>query len=134
VEEDQRNRILVIDDEVHLRNMVRRALEPEHLVFGVGLAGEALSVILAGDRFDLILCDLMLPQVTGMDFHEHVGAVAPELLERILFTTGGAYTAEAQAFLARPGIRHESKPFPPLPRFRAMIREYLARPAGIRSP
>jgi hypothetical protein len=69
----------------------------------------------------------MLGGVSGIDFHERVGPIAPELVERIVFTTGGAFTPRAAAFLARADIRHIEKPFPSLAEFRAAVQGHLAR-------
>ena len=67
-----------------------RVLASEHDVLVLPSAREALDRIAGGERFDLVLCDLMLPGVTGMAFHERVRSVAPDLLERIVIITGGA--------------------------------------------
>jgi CheY-like chemotaxis protein len=123
--EGRRPRVLVIDDDDLLRRMVCRVLESEHDIVVLPSAKEALDRIATGERFDLILCDLMLPGVSGVDFHERIGPIAPELVERILFTTGGAYTPRAEAFLARPDIRHIEKPFPSIAVFRAAVQEHL---------
>lgn len=117
----------MIDDDVLLGRMVQRALATEHVLLIVEHAQDALNFITAGERFDLVLCDLMLPGVTGMDFFERVGPIAPELVERIVFITGGAYTTQATAFLARADIRHVEKPFPSVNSLRAMVRAQLAR-------
>ena len=113
--------------------MIVRALEPEHDVVLLISAQEALDRIAAGERFDLVLCDLMLPGVSGMAFYERVGQSAPELVERVLFATGGAYTSSAEEFLKRADIRHIEKPFRSLNEFRAAVREHLARVRGDRS-
>ncbi|MFL5397024.1 MAG: response regulator, partial [Myxococcales bacterium] len=67
--------------------------------------------IAAGTRFDLILCDMMMPLMTGMEFHMRLVTLAPEQADRIVFMTGGAFTPRAREFLARlPNLRLE-KPF-----------------------
>jgi DNA-binding response OmpR family regulator len=125
--EGQRGRVLVIEDDDKLGRMVGRALAPDHDTDVLTRAQDALDRIAAGERFDLILCDLMLRGVSGIDFHERVGPIAPELVERIVFTTGGAFTPRAAAFLARADIRHIEKPFPSLAEFRAAVQGHLAR-------
>ena len=65
----------------------------------------------SGERFDLILCDLMMPHLSGMDLHGLVEARNPKTAERFVFITGGTIHEEVRAFLARvPNERHE-KPF-----------------------
>ena len=61
---------------------------------------EALE-LLASSAPDAILCDLMMPVMTGMDFFGVLEAERPDLAERTLFLTGGAFTDTARAFLAR---------------------------------
>jgi CheY-like chemotaxis protein len=120
-------RVLVIEDDELLGKMLRRVLAPEHDVLVLASAREALDRICDGERFDLVLCDLMLPGVTGIDFYECLGASAPELVERVVFLTGGAYSPRSQAFLERATIPWIQKPLPPLTEFRALVREHLAR-------
>jgi DNA-binding NtrC family response regulator len=127
-----RTRVLVIDDDQKLGRLLARALAREHEVTAVTSAREALARIEAGDRFDLILCDLMMPGVGGDEFYERVGVIAPQLVERILIMTGGAYTPKAVAFLERASIRRLEKPFQ-LAELLEAVREHLSRLDGGRS-
>jgi len=111
VERSRRGRILVVDDEAMICAAVRRMLGAEHDVTTATSAREALDRVAAGEPFDVILCDLMMPQLTGMDFHAELSRAAPHLVERLVFMTGGAFTPPARAFLDRiPNARVE-KPF-----------------------
>jgi len=94
-------RILVIDDEQMLCNAIERILGAEHDVTTVTSAREALSRFGAGERFDLILCDLMMPEMTGMDLHEELQQSMPDQAAKFIFMSGGAFTDNARAFLAR---------------------------------
>jgi CheY-like chemotaxis protein len=106
-----RARILVIDDERLITTAVERALELDHDVVAVGDAEQALHELRSGARFDVILCDLMLPQMTGMDLHDALSQLAPDQALRMVFFTGGAFSTRARSFLeAVPNIRIE-KPF-----------------------
>ncbi len=107
----RRGKILVVDDEPMIAKVVRRTLSAEHEVVGVGSADEALKRIGAGERFDVILCDLMMPQMTGMDLHAELSRVAPEQAERMIFLTGGAFTPRARAFLDQTPNQRIEKPF-----------------------
>ena len=107
----RRGRILVIDDEAAIGAGVRRVLQAQHDVEAMTSAREALARLLAGERFDVILCDLMMPDVTGMDFHAEVCAAAPELAGHIVFMTGGAFTVAAREFLDRVDNPRLEKPF-----------------------
>ncbi len=123
---DERTRVLVVDDDELLAKLLARTLSREHEVTVVTSAREALARVEAGERFDLILCDLMLPGLSGMNFYERVGAVAPELVERIMIMTGGACTRRAAAFLERASIARIEKPFR-LAELLRVVREHLER-------
>ena len=96
-----RRRILVIDDEDTILHIMRSILGPDYDVV-TALTGEnALRLFELGEAFDLIVCDLMMPNITGMDLHRELSRVAPDQAGRMLFVTGGACTPEAGAFLER---------------------------------
>jgi CheY-like chemotaxis protein len=104
-------RVLVVDDDPHVRTALARILARDHAVDEAANGGEALARVAAGERWDAILCDLMMPGLSGIAFHAGVRARAPELLGRIAFMTGGVFTDEQQRFLeAVPNPRIE-KPF-----------------------
>jgi PAS domain S-box-containing protein len=106
-----RGRVLVVDDEPAVGAAIRRVLASEHTVTVLTSALEARERIARGDRFDVILCDLMMPEMTGMDLHAELAALAPDQAERMVLLTGGAFTSKASQFLrAVPNTRVE-KPF-----------------------
>jgi signal transduction histidine kinase len=96
---DRRAKVLVIDDEPMMGRAVQRLLAGAHDVEAMTDPVAAVERLRAGARFDLILCDLMMPTLTGMDVHEEVVAIDAQQARRMVFMTGGAYTARAEAFL-----------------------------------
>jgi signal transduction histidine kinase len=121
VTQGRRGRVLIVDDEPGIGEVIRRVLRSEHDVIALTSAEEARALIARGDRFDVILCDLMMPGMTGMDLHAELGSLAPDQAERMVLLTGGAFTPRARQFLdALPNIRVE-KPFDPK-NLRALIR------------
>jgi CheY-like chemotaxis protein len=90
---------------------VRRLLSREHDVVTATRAVEALQRIQSGERFDLILCDLMMPQMTGMELHDKISEIASEQASRMVFLTGGAFTPTARQFLDRVPNHRIEKPF-----------------------
>ena len=74
-------------------------------------AGDARERILSGEQYDVILCDLMMPQMTGMDLHGELLRLAPEQASRMVFLTGGAFTPDARAFLDGVPNQRIEKPF-----------------------
>jgi len=123
---ERRGRILVIDDEPMIAKTIARALSVEHEVVTVGRASEALERIKGGERFDVILCDVMMPHMTGAELHAEVRRVASTQAERIVFLTGGAFTPRARAFLDGALNQRLDKPFE-VRELRAMVNDRLRR-------
>jgi CheY-like chemotaxis protein len=94
-----RRRVLVIDDESLLARALGRVLARDHDVETLTSAADAARRIAAGERWDAVLCDLLMPDMTGMDLAEVVARDAPELLRRFVFITGGACTERTRLFL-----------------------------------
>ena len=92
--------MLAIEDEPTVGRTIQRLLIP-HRVTVVTRAREALARIGAGERFDVILCDVMMPELTGMDFHAQLREVRPDLADQIIFLSGGAFTPRAREFFER---------------------------------
>ncbi|KFE65299.1 response regulator [Hyalangium minutum] len=109
----RRGRILSVDDEPMIGTAISRSLRQEHDITALTSAREALTQLIRGERYDLILCDLMMPEMSGMDLFEEIARVAPEQSSRVVFLTGGAFTPMARDFLGRVKNRHMEKPFTP---------------------
>ena len=103
--------VLVVDDEVILGRSVKRMLARDYQVTLATSAHEALALFASGISFDLILCDLMMPSMTGMDLFDELRRTQPGVAARFVFVTGGAFTERARRFLEEvPNARLE-KPF-----------------------
>jgi PAS domain S-box-containing protein len=123
--EARRGRILVVDDEPMIGQAIRRTLQQEHEVISLTSAREASERLLGGERFDLILCDVMMPEMSGVDLHQVLSSRAPELAERMVFLSGGAFTPVAREFLGRVRNRRMDKPFSSQ-ELRELVRALLA--------
>jgi nitrogen-specific signal transduction histidine kinase/ActR/RegA family two-component response regulator len=106
-----RARILIIDDEPLLGQTLRFAFQEKHDVEVAASGREALDRLAKDAAFDLVLCDLMMPDVSGEHVYNAVSEHSPGLLPRFVFMTGGAFTERAQDFLARFQGRQLEKPF-----------------------
>ncbi len=106
-----RGRILVVDDEPAIVHVVRRILETGHDVTGAASASVGLSLLAADGAYDVVLCDLMMPQMTGMDLYGAVRGLGNGIEDRIVFMTGGAFTSSAREFLESVQNRRIEKPF-----------------------
>ncbi len=117
-----RSRLLIVDDERLVGEAIARSLAEESDVEVVTDAKQALLRIGAGERYDVILCDLLMPVMTGMDLYAEVVRAAPKLAGRIVFMTGGAFTMRARAFLESVGNQCLEKPLD-----MSKLRSFLAR-------
>jgi PAS domain S-box-containing protein len=106
-----RGRVLVVDDDPHSAAVVARVLADEHEVTVANSSAQALARITAGESFHVILCDMMMPVQTGVEFYQELSMVSPEHLARIIFVTGGAFTVKAREFLDRVSNPRLEKPF-----------------------
>jgi signal transduction histidine kinase len=107
----RRAKLLIVDDEPLVARALERVLVARHNVTVTTRAREALSRIERGERFDVILCDLMMPEVSGMDVYQQLERENPALASRVVFMTGGAFSAQAQEFLASRNQEVLCKPF-----------------------
>jgi PAS domain S-box-containing protein len=119
----RRLRVLIVDDEATVANALRRALAREHDVTTVYSGEEALALAVQKFEFDVILCDLMMPGLSGVDLHEVLEARSPALAARMVFMTGGAYTRAARTFVEQPGRILLDKPFD-LAAVRALLQRF----------
>ncbi|HYO54950.1 hybrid sensor histidine kinase/response regulator [Archangium sp.] len=106
-------RVLVIDDEPEVLDALARTIGPPHSVEKAGSGTRALEMLARNADYDVLFCDLMMPDVTGMDLREAVAAKYPELLKRMIFMTAGGFTPRAVRFLEHLAPRCIEKPFDP---------------------
>ena len=105
------SRILIIDDEPLLGQTLLYAFKGRHEVSICTSGREALRRLETDSSFDLVLCDLMMPDVNGAAVYAAVQREHPELAERFVFMTGGAFTPRAREFLSQHTGAQLEKPF-----------------------
>jgi len=106
-----RRKVLLIDDEPSVGTAVRRLLRDVHEVESLQDAREALKRIASGVRYDAIVCDVMMPEMTGVQFFQELERSAPELARRTGLMTGGVFNHQAQAFIESRTVQLLYKPF-----------------------
>ena len=107
----RRGRLLFIDDDSLVLKLLTRLFEPDHETVATLSASDALTIVAEQRQFDLIFCDVMMPNTNGIAFYEKLAKIAPELSDRVVFMTGGAFNTVAQQFLAQVPNPHVAKPF-----------------------
>ncbi|MEM1029619.1 MAG: ATP-binding protein [Myxococcota bacterium] len=93
-------RILIVDDEPLVAEALRRMLRDAYEVEVVHRGMEALERLTRCD-YQAVFCDITMPEMSGMELYDEVARMLSPEQERFIFMTGGAFTAEAKAFLAR---------------------------------
>jgi signal transduction histidine kinase len=106
----RRARILVVDDEPLVGTVLHRTLT-EHDVVAVHTGRAAVERITSGERFDVVLADLLMPEMSGMELYRTLTTLHPGLARRFVFLTGGAFTPGAREFLEAEGVEWLEKPF-----------------------
>lgn len=117
--------VLLIDDEPLVARAIQRALKG-YEVTAVNNAADGLTLLLEGKRFDLILCDVMMPNRTGPEFYEQLAKLSPDHAPRVVFLTGGVTDPALEAFLAATLNPTLLKPFSPQ-ELRVLVKRLLAR-------
>ncbi len=102
-------RILVIDDEPMIHRALKRLLRRHDVVAALGVT-TALAALADQPEFDLILCDLMMSDGTGMDFYDSLKRSNSPLVDRVVFMTGGVFTERARQFFENVPNRKVTKP------------------------
>ena len=125
----QRRTVLVVDDEPHVARAIERLLRSSHDVVAVGSGLDALTYLTTSKAPSVILCDLMMPTMTGMELHRALAAHRPDLARRMVFMTGGAFTPESAAF-----IETSSRPLLDKPFTRQAVLELIERTASAFEP
>ncbi|HYH98523.1 response regulator [Hyalangium sp.] len=123
-------RVLVIDDEVSVTHALKRSLGEWYDVTALCRAREAMALLSTGQRFDAILCDLMMPEMSGPQFHECLVRLDPEQARRITFMTGGAFTDEVKCFLDTVHPPYIEKPLHTEQLVSLLEQRYEGRPAA----
>jgi CheY-like chemotaxis protein/anti-sigma regulatory factor (Ser/Thr protein kinase) len=106
----RRGKLLIVDDEAVFSGSLGRLFANEYDVTVMNSGREALDRLRAGERFDVIVCDLMMPEISGVELHAELLRIAPEQTNRMIFLTGGAFSLSSQQFLESVKNRWFEKP------------------------
>jgi len=95
----QRRSILVVEDDQNLARMLTRALSEHHDITHATDAASAMRMIEAGGSFEAVLCDVVMPGMSGVELFEQIREDHPELVNSWVFMTGGAVSPDDRRFL-----------------------------------
>lgn len=119
--------VLIVDDEPMFTSALRRLLHRTHDVEIASDGQQALDAVRAGRRFDVILSDVTMPLMSGIELLERLLEVAPDQAEHFVFLTGGTFPGPAQRRLRTLGTRQLEKPID-VAALRTMISEVAGQP------
>jgi PAS domain S-box-containing protein len=122
---EPRGRLLFVDDEQDMCDVMQDALAPYHNVVTTTHADQALELLATGQRFDLILCDMRMPEMTGIRFHTLLGTDNPSQASRMVLMSGGFTRRPGDAPIALPRPLLE-KPFA-IEQVLSLMREAMQR-------
>ncbi len=133
-----RLRILVVDDETDVLISLRRLLGATHDVVTAASGDDAIALLENDSAFDIILCDVMMPGVDGPATFGVIAERHPDLVDRVVFMTGGLPSSRAREFVEQRGELVVAKPVTrdglyrafATVRRRAMLRAPLPPPSG----
>ena len=120
----RRTRVLVVDDEPLVASAARRLLARTHEV-QVAHSGHTALAMLEHGPFDAVLCDIMMPHMTGLELHALLSETRPEVAGRMVFLTGGVFDGRGEQFLRQHARWCMGKPFDPGALF-ALVAERIA--------
>jgi len=104
-------RIMVVDDEPAICQFLSQVLSEEgHNVETINNASAALERLKC-ERYSLILLDIRMKGMDGIELYRHMGKIAPSLQRRVIFITGDTMTPDTRDFLDTTKARYISKPF-----------------------
>jgi len=108
----RRLRLLIVDDEVLVARAVRRVFDKEFRV-DIALDGPSALEKLRKTDYDVILCDVMMPGISGLDVYRQVRLENEPLARRFVFATGGLFSQELSDSVKRLSNMIVEKPFDP---------------------
>lgn len=119
-------RVLVIDDDTAVAKMIAHILRASHDVVTEVNPSSALKRLSGGDLFDLILCDVTMPEMSGIEVYQAIIEIGRGIASRVVFMTGGGLSSEEDGYLLSAGVPRLEKPFRPA-ELRSRVRELIER-------
>ncbi|MCC7460188.1 MAG: response regulator [Proteobacteria bacterium] len=124
-----KSKVLVVDDEPLLLKLIHRTLSGDHDVTVKESSVDAYQFLKSHPDFDVILCDLMMPEMNGVELYEKVTGIFPEMAHKFVFMSGGAFTQNAIDFMSSTNPKRIDKPFTPAA-LKLFLKQFLVEQAN----
>ncbi len=106
-----RHHILVVDDEAAVAELIARLLREQQFIVDVCHDGVQALDRLNRVAYDLIICDVRMPGMSGDELFAELNQRAPHLARRVLFVSGDTASSSTRDFFERSGVGYIEKPF-----------------------
>jgi CheY-like chemotaxis protein len=104
-------RALVADDEAPVRTLLQRLLTRRGFAVDLAMDGRMAAELLESNHYDIVLCDIQMPHLTGLALYENLHRQQPEILERFVFISGDILNPQLHTYSDSSKIPLLSKPF-----------------------
>jgi CheY-like chemotaxis protein len=105
-----KKKIVIADDEPNIRLLVKGILSRDYTILEARNGEEAIDITRA-EKPDLMLLDIKMPVISGIELYRQLEAKDPSLAQRVIFITGDVMEVITREFLDRTGAPHIAKPF-----------------------
>lgn len=106
----EKKKIIIADDEPNIRLLVKGILSKDYIVLEARNGEEAIEIVRA-EKPDLMLLDVKMPIISGIELYHRLEVKEPALAQRVMFITGDVMEVVTRDFLERTGAPHIAKPF-----------------------
>ena len=117
-------RMLVVEDEPTISQVCQRVLTSEGFEVDIAVNGKIAQDMIEERQYDLCLFDIKTPVMNGKQLYQSIQEKHPQLIDRVVFTTGDVVGGDTQSFLGQSGRPFLSKPFTP-DELKTIVRETL---------
>ncbi|MBI5359382.1 MAG: response regulator, partial [Planctomycetes bacterium] len=104
-------KVIVIDDEMHITELMREILSQSGIVVCTAYDGNSGLEKLKKEKYDMVICDIKMPAFSGIELHHELTKINPKLAREVLYLTGDIFSKETQEFINKTGVQTLQKPF-----------------------
>lgn len=117
-------RVLVVEDEPLIAQVCQRVLTREGFEVDTAIGGDVAQAMMERKDYDLCLIDIRTPGMNGQELYQWLREKRPNIVQKVIFTTGDTMGEDTQCFLEQSGRPSLAKPFTP-EELRTIVKEAL---------